>query len=87
MKTEHVYNVRFYKTVPNSYGIDSEICQRSIAVSAGTPETATERAIEQFCQAEQVCRWRDHADRLEIQPAASAPAKRGSGITPPRRWS
>jgi hypothetical protein len=61
------YRVKFFKTLPNSYGKMFEVCQRTIDIpSASSPDSAVEQAKRRFEQCEDICDWRIHADYVQV---------------------
>ena len=59
--------MKFFKTLPNSYGKMFEVCQRTVDImSAGSPDSAVKRAKRRFEQCENISDWRIHADYFQV---------------------
>jgi hypothetical protein len=63
------YVVHFMKDVLGGNGRQIEICQSVLEIDALDEGQATELAKQKFCQAERLCEWSLHADRIQIEPA------------------
>ena len=63
------YVVHFMKDVLGENGRQIEICQSVLEIDALDEGQATELAKQKFCQAERLCEWSLHADRIQIEPA------------------
>jgi hypothetical protein len=63
------YVVHFMKDVLGQNGREIEICQSVLEIDASDKDQATELAKQKFCQAERLCEWSLHADRIQIEPA------------------
>jgi hypothetical protein len=63
------YVVHFMKDVLGQNGRQAEICQSVLEIDASDEDQATELAKQKFCQAERLCEWSLHADRIQIEPA------------------
>lgn len=63
------YVIRFMKRVIGENGHEVEICQRWLEVQADREAEAVALAKTQFCQAEGILRWSDHADRVQTAEA------------------
>ena len=62
-----IYRVKFFKTLPNSYGKMFEVCQRTVDIlSASSPDSAVKRAKRRFEQCENISDWRIHADYFQV---------------------
>jgi hypothetical protein len=61
--------VRFMKDVLGENGRQLEICQSSLEVDASDVSEATEMAKQKFCEAEALCEWSLHADRIHVKAA------------------
>jgi hypothetical protein len=61
--------VRFMKDVLGENGREIEICQGSLEVDASNEGQATELAKKKFCEAQALCDWSLHADRIQIKAA------------------
>ena len=66
------YVVLFKKDVLGGNGRQIEICQSSVEIDALNESQATELAKKKFCEAERLCEWSLHADRVEVRAADSA---------------
>ncbi len=64
--------VTFLKVVYGSTGQACTICQRVVEVDAHDMGAAQTTAAQRFCGLENVGNWIDHADWMEIAPAAPA---------------
>jgi len=67
------YVVHFMKDVLGENGRQIEICQSVLEIDASDEGQATELAKQKFCQAERLCEWSLHADRIQIEPADFSP--------------
>jgi hypothetical protein len=61
--------ISFMKDVLGDNGRQIEICQRTVEIDAPSEGEATELAKLQFCNAERLCEWSLHADRIQVKPA------------------
>jgi hypothetical protein len=61
--------VRFMKDVLGENGRQTEICQSALEVEALNEGQATELAKLRFCEAEALCEWSLHADRIQVKAA------------------
>jgi len=66
------YVVLFKKDVLGGYGRQIEICQSAVEIDAINENQATELAKQKFCEAERLCEWSLHADRVEVRAADPA---------------
>lgn len=63
------YIVKFFKTVINDTGQEFETCQYSVQTLAADKLEAASFAKHNFCQAEHLSDWSQHADRVEVLEA------------------
>jgi hypothetical protein len=61
--------ISFMKDVLGGNGRQFEICQSTVEVDAPSESEARELAKQRFCQAERLCEWSLHADRINIKAA------------------
>jgi hypothetical protein len=61
--------ISFMKDVLGDNGRQIEICQRTVEIDAPSEGEATELAKLRFCNAERLCEWSLHADRIQVKPA------------------
>jgi hypothetical protein len=61
--------ISFMKDVLGGNGRQIEICQSTLEVDASSESEARELAKQRFCQAERLCEWSLHADRINIKAA------------------
>jgi len=61
--------VRFMKDVLGENGREAEICQSSLEIDAACEGDARELAKKKFCEAQSLCDWSLHADRIQVQAA------------------
>jgi hypothetical protein len=61
--------ISFMKDVLGGNGRQIEICQSTVEVDAPSESEARELAKQRFCQAERLCEWSLHADRINIKAA------------------
>lgn len=61
--------VRFMKDVLGENGREMEVCQSSLEVDAASEGDAQELAKRKFCEAQSLCDWSLHADRIQIKRA------------------
>ena len=61
--------VRFMKNVLGENGREAEICQSSLEIDASNEGQATELEKKKFCEAEALCDWSLHADRIQVKQA------------------
>jgi hypothetical protein len=61
------FRVRFFQSVVDDYGEESETCQRTLPVEAENAASAAEIGVAQFCRTEGLDNWRDHADRFTVE--------------------
>jgi hypothetical protein len=61
--------VRFMKDVLGENGREAEICQSSLEIEAPSEGDARELAKKKFCEAQSLCEWSLHADRIQIKAA------------------
>jgi hypothetical protein len=59
--------VSFMKHVLGGNGRQIEICQSTVEIDAPSEDIATELAKQRFCEAERLCEWSLHADRIQVQ--------------------
>ena len=64
-----LYIVKFFKTVINDTGHEFEACQGSVETLAVDRAEASAFAKHRFCEAEGLCDWSQHADRVEVLEA------------------
>jgi len=69
------YVVLFMKDVLGGNGRQIEICQCSVEIDALNENQATELAKKKFCEAERLCEWSLHADRVEVRAADPATSR------------
>ncbi len=76
------YRVCFLNEIPRNERL-FRCCQRSIVISASTPEQAIEAAKKRFARLEGIGDWKMHASLIEIEPAALEPTPQSeSAIVP-----
>ena len=63
------YVVRFMKNVLGENGQEAEICQSALEIDASTETDAAELAKQKFCEAQSLCDWSLHADRIQVRAA------------------
>ena len=61
--------VRVMKDVLGENGRETEICQSAQEVDASNEGQATELAKKKFCEAQALCDWSLHADRIQVRAA------------------
>jgi hypothetical protein len=61
--------VKFMKDVLGENGREAEICQGTLEVDASNEGQATELAKRKFCEAQALCDWSLHADRIHVKAA------------------
>jgi hypothetical protein len=61
--------ISFMKDVLGGNGREIEICQSTLEIDAPSESEARELAKQRFCQAERLCEWSLHADRINIKAA------------------
>jgi hypothetical protein len=61
--------VSFMKDVLGDNGRQIEICQSTVEIDAPSEDMATELAKQRFFNAERVCEWSLHADRIQVKAA------------------
>ena len=61
--------ISFMKDVLGGNGREIEICQSTLEIDAPSESEARELAKQRFCQAERLCEWSPHADRINIKAA------------------
>ncbi|MBO4221429.1 hypothetical protein [Bradyrhizobium neotropicale] len=61
--------VSFMKDVLGDNGREREVCQSSLEVNASNEGQAAEMAKQKFCEAQALCDWSLHADRIRIDSA------------------
>jgi hypothetical protein len=61
--------VSFMKDVLGDNGREREVCQSSLEVTALNEGQAAEMAKQRFCEAQALCDWSLHADRIRIDSA------------------
>jgi hypothetical protein len=61
--------VSFMKDVLGDNGRRAEICQRILEIDAPTEGEAKDIAKQRFCEAERLCEWSLHADRIQVKSA------------------
>jgi hypothetical protein len=59
--------VRFMKDVLGENGRQAEICQSTMEVDAANEGHAAELAKQKFCEAQSLCDWSLHADRVQVE--------------------
>ena len=59
--------VRFMKDVLGENGRQVEICQSTMEVDAASEGDAAELAKQKFCEAQSLCDWSLHADRVQVK--------------------
>ncbi len=59
--------VRFMKDVLGENGRQAEICQSTMEVDAANEGHAAELAKQKFCEAQSLCDWSLHADRVQVK--------------------
>jgi hypothetical protein len=64
-----LYVVRFMKNVLGDNGHEIEACQGTLEVDATTEGQALELAKRRFCEAQSLCDWSLHADRVQVNSA------------------
>jgi hypothetical protein len=57
------------KDVLGENGREAEICQSSLEIDASCESDATELAKRKFCEAQSLCDWSLHADRIQVREA------------------
>jgi hypothetical protein len=57
------------KNVLGEKGQQAEICQSALEIDASTETDATELAKQKFCEAQSLCDWSLHADRIQVRAA------------------
>ena len=61
--------ISFMKDVLGDNGRHIEVCQKTVEIDAPSEGEARELAKEKFCEAERLCEWSLHADRINIKAA------------------
>jgi hypothetical protein len=61
--------VRFMKDVLGENGRAAEICQGTLEIDAANEGDAKELAKRKFCEAQSLCDWSLHADRIQVKAA------------------
>lgn len=61
--------ISFMKDVLGGNGREIEACQSTLEVDALDESQATELAKQRFCEAQHLCDWSLHADRIRIKAA------------------
>jgi hypothetical protein len=61
--------VHFMKDVLGENGRQREVCQSTVEVDALDEGEAAEFAKKRFCEAQALCHWSLHADRIRIKAA------------------
>jgi hypothetical protein len=61
--------VSFMKDVLGGNGREIEVCQGRLDIDASDESEATELAKRRFCEAQRLCEWSLHADRIEVRSA------------------
>ena len=61
--------ISFMKDVLGDNGRQIEVCQSILEVDAPNEGEATELAKRKFCEAERLCEWSLHADRIKVKAA------------------
>jgi hypothetical protein len=64
-----LYVVRFMKNVLGDNGHEIEACQGTLEVDASNEGQALELAKQRFCEAQSLCDWSLHADRVQVNSA------------------
>jgi hypothetical protein len=64
-----IYVVRFMKKLLGDNGHEIEACQSTLEVDASNEGQALELAKQRFCEAQSLCDWSLHADRVQIRTA------------------
>jgi hypothetical protein len=59
--------ISFMKDVLGDNGRELEVCQSILEVEALDESQATELAKQRFCEAQRLCDWSLHADRINIK--------------------
>ncbi len=59
--------VRFMKDVLGENGRQAEICQSTMEIDAASEGHAAELAKQKFCEAQSLCDWSLHADRIQVK--------------------
>ena len=59
--------VRFMKDVLGENGRQAEICQSTMEIDAANEGHAAELAKQKFCEAQSLCDWSLHADRVQVK--------------------
>ena len=59
--------VRFMKDVLGENGRHAEICQSTMEIDAANEGHAAELAKQKFCEAQSLCDWSLHADRIQVK--------------------
>jgi hypothetical protein len=57
------------KDVLGANGREAEICQSCLEIDASSEGHAAELAKTRFCEAEELCDWSLHADRIQVKQA------------------
>lgn len=65
------YVVQFLKDVLGDNGRQIEICQSTVEIDAPDEARAAELAKQRFCEAERLCEWSLHADRIQVTTGQS----------------
>lgn len=63
------YIVHFMKNVLGDNGRELEVCQSRLEIDAASEGHATELAKRKFCEAQALCDWSLHADRIKVNAA------------------
>lgn len=61
--------ISFMKDVLGDNGRELEVCQSMLEIDASDESQATELAKQKFCEAQRLCEWSLHADRIRIETA------------------
>ena len=61
--------ISFMKDVLGGNGREIEVCQSTLEIDASDESQATELAKQKFCEAQRLCDWSLHADRINIKAA------------------
>jgi hypothetical protein len=61
--------ISFMKDVLGGNGREIEVCQSTLEIDASDVSQATELAKRKFCEAQRLCDWSLHADRINIKAA------------------
>ena len=61
--------ISFMKDVLGGNGREIEVCQSTLEIDASDASQVTELAKQKFCEAQRLCDWSLHADRINIKAA------------------